>query len=278
MARRTRFLLVALAVAAALAVAPTGSSVLTGSTGSTGSVGSTGSTRFGAARTRLISALQPASSLTLPPLPADCIPAATGAQPQLGVYATFSGSLTITNPYGQVANATIGGSICGVATVINRPPNQCTSPPGQFASVQLNVPADGEQFAIPGVNITLVPGLSIPISHIVVVPTPIAAVVCAVAAPGPIMQVVTATLPAGASTFGATCYLTVSVPLRSEIYGPLGSFQISGSSLPFVIPAASPSATCPANVTAALNNLLALPLAQPAGEITISGTGIAYQP
>jgi hypothetical protein len=235
-------------------------------------------TGFDAARTQLVASLRSASSLTLPPLPTDCIPAAAGAQPQLGAYATFSGSLTINNSYGQVANATISGSICGVATVINRPPSMCTSPPGQSASVQLNIPADGEQFNLPGVNVTLVPGLSIPISHITIVPTAITAVVCAVAAPGPITQVVTATIPAGATTFGATCYLTVTVPLRAEIYGPLGNFQIIGSNLPFVIPPATPSPTCPANLTGALNKLLALPLAQPAGEISISGTGMAYQP
>jgi hypothetical protein len=240
--------------------------------------GGTSTVNFDAARARLVASLHQASSLTLPPLPADCIPATTGAQPQLGVYATFNGSLTINNPYGQVATATVSGSICGVATVINRPPNQCTAPPGQFASVQLSIPSDGEQFNIPGVNVALVPGLSIPISHITVVPTAITAVVCAVAAPGPIKQVVTATIPAGASTFGATCYLSVSVPLQSQIYGPLGDFQIIGSNLPFVIQPASPSATCPSNLTTALNNLLALPLPQPAGEINISGTGMAYQP
>jgi hypothetical protein len=250
-----------------------------GCAGSTGRAGVAGTASgFAASRAQLVSSLRQASSLTLPPLPADCIPATTGAQPQLGAYATFSGSLKITNPYGEVANATISGSICGVATVINRPPNMCTSPPGQYASVQLNIPADGEQFNLPGVNVTLVPGLSIPISHIVVVPTAITAIVCGVAAPGPITQVVTATIPAGASTFGATCYLTVTVPLRAEIYGPLGGFNILASNLPFVLPAATPSPTCPSNLTAALNKLLALPLPQPAGEITISGTGIAYQP
>jgi len=265
--RRTRFVVARLAAAGALALGCAGSTVL-----ARGPVG------FAAARAQLVSSLAPASGLTLPPLPADCIPASTGAQPQLGAYATFTGSLTINNAYGQVANATISGSICGVATVINRPPNMCTSPPGQNASVQLAVPADGEHFDVPDVNVTLVPGLSIPISHIVVVPTPINAIVCAVAAAGPITQVVTATIPAGATTFGATCYLTVTVPLQSQIYGPLGDFQITGTSLPFVLPPANPSPTCPSNLTGALNKLLGLPLPQPAGEIKISGTGVAYQP
>lgn len=233
---------------------------------------------FATARTKLVSSLRAASSLTLPPLPADCIPATSGPQIQLGAYATFSGNLTIINPYGQMANASLSGSICGVATVINRPANTCTSPPGQNASVELYIPADGEQFNIPGVNVTLVPGLSIPISHITVTPTAITAVVCAVAAPGPITQVVTATIPAGASTLGATCYITATVPLQSMIYGPLGNFQIQGSNLPFVLPTATPSPTCPSNLTGALNKLLGLPLSQPAGEISITGNGIAYQP
>jgi len=224
------------------------------------------------------SSLLSASAITLPPLPPDCIPSSTGSQPQIGVYATFSGTATINSPYGPIANATLSGSVCGIATVINRPSNECTSPPDQYASLQLDLPADGEHIDIPAVNITLFPNLPIPITHITVVPTAITATVCAVAAAGPIKQTVTASLPADAQTFGASCVLTATVPVTAEIYGPLSGFTISGSNLPFVIPAIQPSPNCPANLTSVADQLLGLPLAQPANEIAITGTGLAYQP
>jgi hypothetical protein len=226
----------------------------------------------------LISSLRMASAVNLPPLPADCIPSSSGSQPQIGAYATFTGAATIKSPYGPIANATPSGSICGIATVINRPPGECTSPPGQDASLHLDLPADGEHIDIPDVNITMFPNLSIPISHISVVPTAITATVCAVAAPGPIKQTVTASLPADANVFGANCVLAATIPIKVEIYGPLSGFTISGTNLPFVIPPLRASPTCPSNVTSVADKLLALPLAQPANEITITGTGFAYQP
>ena len=168
--------------------------------------------------------------------------------------------------------------ICGIATVINRPATECTSPPDQHASLHLNLPADGEHIDIPAVNITMFPNLSIPITHITVVPTAITATVCAVAASGPIKQTVTASLPADAQVFGASCVLTATVPVRVEIYGPLSDFTISGTNLPFVIPPLQPSPSCTSNLTSVADKLLGLPLAQPANEITITGTGLAYQP
>ena len=193
----------------------------------------------------LISSLHAATAVNLPLLPADCIPSSTGSQPQIGVYATFTGKATINSPYGPIANATLSGSICGIATVVNRPPGQCTSPPGQYASLHLYLPADGEHIDIPAVNITMFPNLSIPISHISVVPTAITATVCAVAAPGPVKQTVTASLPADANVFGANCVLAATVPVKVEIYGPLSGFTISGTNLPFVIPPLRSSPSCP---------------------------------
>jgi hypothetical protein len=230
------------------------------------------------ATAELISSLRMASAINLPPLKSDCIPSTSGSQPQIGVYATFSGTATIKSPYGPIANATLSGSICGIATVINRPAGQCTSPPDQYASLHLYLPADGEHIAIPSVNITMFPNLSIPITHISVVPTAIAATVCAVAAPGPIKQTVTASLPANANVFGANCILAATVPVQVEIYGPLSGFTISGTNLPFVIPPLRSSSSCPSDVTSTADKLFGLPLAQPADEITIKGTGLAYQP
>jgi hypothetical protein len=194
------------------------------------------------------------------------------------VYATFSGTATINSPYGPIANATLNGSVCGIATVINRPSGECTSQPVQDASLQLNLPADGEHINIPAVNITLFPNLPIPITHVTVVPTPITAIVCAVAASGPIKQTVTASLPVDAQTFGASCVLTATVPVAAQIYGPLSDFTISGTNLPFVLPSIQPSPSCPSNLTSVAGKLLGLPLSQAANEITITGTGLAYQP
>ncbi len=226
----------------------------------------------------LISSLRLASAIDLPPLPPDCIPSSTGSQPQIGAYATFTGAATIKNPYGPIADATLSGSVCGIATVINRPPHECTSPSDQYASLHLNLPADGEHIDIPSVDITMFPNLSIPITHITVVPTSITATVCAVAAPGPIKQTVTASLPAEAQVLGASCVLTATVPVKAEIYGPLSGFTISGTNLPFVIPPLKPSPSCPSDLTSVADKLLGLPLAQPANEISITGTGLAYQP
>lgn len=226
----------------------------------------------------LFSSLHRASAISLPPLPSDCIPSSTGSQPQIGAYATFTGTATIGSPYGPIANASLSGSVCGTATVINRPSGECTSPPGQGASVQLKLPADGEHIAVPAVDITMFRTLSIPITHITVIPTAITAIVCGVAAPGPIRQTVTASLPVDAQTFGASCVLTATVPVSAEIYGPLSGFTISGTNLPFVIPPLRPSPSCPPDLTSVADRLLGLPLVQPAGEITITGTGVAYQP
>ncbi|MFZ0667404.1 MAG: hypothetical protein WAM97_16740 [Acidimicrobiales bacterium] len=235
--------------------------------------------RLHASRGELVSSLRMASDINLPPLPADCIPSSSGSQPQIGVYATFTGTATIKSPYGPIANANLSGSVCGIATVINTPPGDCNSPAGaQSASLGLNLPADGVNIVIPAVNITMIPNLSIPITHISVVPTAINATVCAVAAPGPIKQTVTASLPADAQIFGGSCVLTATVPVSVEIYGPLSGFTISGTNLPFTIPPLQPSPSCPSNVTSVADKLLALPLAQPANEITITGTGLAYQP
>jgi hypothetical protein len=234
--------------------------------------------RLQIARGELVSSLPLATTINLPPLPADCIPSSSGSQPQIGVYATFSGTATINNLYGPIANATLSGSICGIATVINRPSDQCTSPPAQDAALELNLPADGERIDIPSVTITLFPDLPIPITHITVVPTAITSVVCAVAAAGPIKQTVTASFPVDAQTFGASCVLTVTVPVAAQIYGPLSGFTISGSNLPFVIPPIQASSSCPSNLTSVADSLLGLPLAQPANEITITGSGLAYQP
>jgi hypothetical protein len=225
----------------------------------------------------LISSLQVATAINLPPLPTDCIPT-TGSQPQIGVYATFSGTATINSPYGPIANASLSGSVCGIATVINRPANDCKLPSGQYASLLLHLPADGEHITIPSVNITMFRNLSIPITHIIVVPTPINAIICAITASGPIKQTVTASLPVEAQTFGASCVIATTVPLSAEVYGPLGGFTISGTNLPFVIPPLKSSSTCPSDLTSVADKLLALPLAQPANEISIRGTGVAYQP
>jgi hypothetical protein len=226
----------------------------------------------------LVSSLRLASAINLPPLKADCIPSSSGSQPQIGVYATFRGNATIKSPYGPIANASLSGSVCGIATVINRPPNDCNSQPVQDAALELNLPADGEHIDIPAVNITMIPDVSIPITHITVLATAINAIVCAVAAPGPIKQTVTASLPADAQVFGGSCVLKATVPVSVEIYGPLSGFTISGTNLPFTIPPLQPSSSCPSNVTSVADKLLALPLAQPADEITITGTGLAYQP
>ncbi len=242
------------------------------------SIASRPSSRLQNASGELISSLLLASAINLPPLPSDCIPSSTGSQPQIGTYATFTGSVTIKSPYGPIADATLRGSICGIATVINRPPNACTSPPGQYTALHLNLPADGEHIDIPSVNITMLPNLSIPITHITVIPTSITTTVCAVAAPGPIKQTVTASLPADAQVLGASCVLAATVPVKVEIYGPLSGFTISGTNLPFVIPPLRHSPSCPSDLTFVADKLLGLPLAQPANEITITGTGLAYQP
>ena len=212
-----------------------------------GSVASRPQSKLQIASAELISSLPLASAMNLPPLKPDCIPSSTGSQPQIGVYATFSGTATIKSPYGPIANATLSGSVCGIATVINRPTNACTSPPGQYASLHLNLPADGEHIEIPAVNVTMFPNLSIPITHITVVPTAITATVCAVAAPGPIKQTVTASLPANAQTFGASA-CSRHRPV-GQIYGPLGGFTITGTNLPFVIPPLKSSPSCPSNLT-----------------------------
>jgi hypothetical protein len=224
-----------------------------------------------------MSSLLRASAVDLPALPQDCIPV-VGSQPQIGVYATFTGNATINSPYGQIAKATLTGWVCGIATVINRPPGQCVTPPGQYASVQLDIPANGVNVTIPSVDVTMIPGLSIPITHISVLPVPITAIICGVAAPGPIKQTVTAALPAETNTFAARCVLAATVPVNAEIYGRIRDFTISGSNGAFTLPAIQASSNCPSNLTAVANKLLALPLAQPASEITINGTGVAYQP
>jgi hypothetical protein len=254
--------------------------LLAGCTAGRAGGGTSGAVRPSPAQTVIAKSVLAAAAVgappALPPLPADCIPK-NGIQVQLGVYATFSGAtLAVTTPDGPEAAATVSGSFCGIGTVVNPPAHSC--PPGTPAAVQLHVPSDGQVFDLPGVEITMVPGLTPEVTHTQIVPSAITAVVCALAASGPLKVGLTATLSASASLFGATCIIgPLSVPLTGTIYGPLSGFTFTFTAGKFAIPAASPTATCPSNVTTALNQLFSFPLAAGNYLGPLSGTGLVYQ-
>lgn len=215
------------------------------------------------------------ADLAIPPLPADCIPK-PGIQIQLGAYATFSGSFTVDGPYGPELSAGVSGSFCGIGTVVNPPRAVC--PAGTSVATQLYVPADGQTFHLPGVDITMVPGVTPEVEQTTVVPQPITAVVCAVVSTGPLQVDLTASISAAAGLFGASCVIgPLDVPLRGSIDGPLSDFQFTFGSGPFGIPAATPTARCPSSVTTALNSLFTFPLSVGSAHISLSGTGEVYQ-
>lgn len=246
-----------------------------------------------------------------PQLPADCIPASSGVQVQLGAYATFSGVLSIDAPTGgQMVAADITGTLCGKGVVIDAPgPPVC--PAGTAAGVELNIPADGETFNLqpaasveltlprPGGNPPYVPGITITVMHTQVNPAPISAVVCAgAAAPGPLeapcyippgrsapCNPLSISASASASLLGADCVLGVTVPVRGSIYGPLSSFTVDFANEPFSIALPAPTAQCPSSVTGAIGSLLEFPTNSGGGyeplppgltHISISGNGVAY--
>jgi len=256
-----------LALAAVLALASGSDSVV---------AGRSTSVRADASRARLTSSVRPAADITLPPLPADCVPQ-NEIQVQLGVYAMFTGSFTVIGPHGPQLSASVSGWFCGIGTVINPPPGAC--PSGTLAAVQLYIPTNGQVFNIPGVEITMVPGLTPEVANTRIVPQPITTVVCAVATnpAGPLHVVLTASITAAAGLFGASCDIgPLRIPLSGIIYGPLSGFSFVFASNPFGIPAASPTGYCPSNVTTALNRLFGFPLAPGGAKISLSGTGEVY--
>jgi hypothetical protein len=239
-----------------------------------------------------------------PNLPADCIPSSAPPQIQLGAYATFSGNLIIDAPRGgQMVAAHITGTLCGIGVVINAPsPPFC--PAGTPAGVQLNIPADGETFNLvpsQSVELTMIPGFTITVSHTQINPTPISAVVCAGAgAPGPLeapcyippghpapCSPLSISASASASLLGADCVLGVTVPIRGSIYGPLTGFTVDFANEPFSIGLPKPTTLCPLYVTNAIGSLLQFPLNSAGGyegltpglaHINITGNGVAYYP
>jgi len=237
-----------------------------------------------------------------PQLPADCIPAATGVQIQLGAYATFSGTISIDAPTGgQMVAVHVTGTLCGKGVVIDAPsPPMC--PAGTAAGVELNIPADGETFNLvpaASIELTTIPGLTITVTHTQVNPTPISAVVCAgAAAPGPVeapcyippghappCNPLSISASASASLLGADCVLAVTVPVRGSIYGPLSGFTVDFGNEPFSIALPAPTAQCPSYVTGAIGSLLQFPTnsggtygALPPGRthVSIGGYGLCF--
>lgn len=251
-------------------------------------------------RARLIALFGALPTFAPPPnLPADCVPLASGVQIQLGAYATFSGSLSIDTPTGQqMVAAHISGSLCGKGFVVNPPaPPQC--PAGTPAGVELTIPPDGEVFDLPGVQLTAIPGLTITVTHTTITPTPISAVLCAgEGAPGPLEAPCYVTqghappcLPlrvaaqASASLLGTDCVISVTVPVRASIWGPLSGFTVDAVNEPFSLNLPTPTSSCPPYLDDAIGSLLDFPK-NAAGDyepltpglihLSILGTGVAY--
>jgi hypothetical protein len=206
-------------------------------------------------------------------LPEDCIPGQQGAQIQLGAYATFAGSLSIVGPYGPEASAQVSGDFCGTADIVEVPPIQCA----ESLAVELNIPADGQDFNLPGVDISLVPGITPEVTDTHIIAEPIHTLICVSNTPGAIKLDLSVSVSTAASLFGATCIVgPVTLPLTGVLFGPLSGFTFQLRSSSFGIPVANPTVDCPSNVTSQLNQLLDFPLSPGASTVSLSGNGTAY--
>jgi hypothetical protein len=210
-------------------------------------------------------------------LPADCTPNPTGppSHPyQLGFVASVTGSLAT----GPVAVSGIKAKACGIATV--GPSNTC----GVTADV--NVPQDGQLFAPVKATITVIPGLSPQIPFSPKAQSLTSGLGCESSANG-INVTAVAKVGGAAGLFGLTCGVTLTLPLKATILGPLessglglyGTFSGNGT---FVLPAITPSYTaaqyCPAGAAAIADKSFGLPLTAPGSSLSLPFHAGVYIP
>ena len=131
---------------------------------------------------------------------------------------------------------------------------------GCAVNASINVPPDGQLFGNIKAAITIIPGVTPEIPFTPAAKSLTSGLGCGSSLNG--LQVsATATVGGSASLFGLTCGLTLTIPLKATINGPLdstglGLHGVFQPSKPFVIPTATPSATCPAGVTKNLNQIV----------------------
>lgn len=230
-------------------------------------------------RTGLLVARVLTSQQTVPP-PKDCQPNPIGPPThpyQLGFLAEVGPlpgqpSQLVAGPV-RVDNIT--AKACGVATVI-------PGSGGCAVNASINVPPDGQLFGNIKAAITIIPGVTPEIPFTPAAKSLTSGLGCGSSVNG--LQVsATATVGGSATLFGLTCGLTLTIPLKATINGPLdstglGLHGVFQPSKPFVIPTATPSATCPAGVTKNLNQIVGLPLTVGTGALNLPFSAGVYLP
>jgi hypothetical protein len=177
---------------------------------------------------------------------------------------------------GPVRVDNITAKACGTATVTN-------GSGGCAVNASVSVPPQGQLFGNLNAAITIIPGIRPEIPFTPSAQSLTTSLGCGSSLHG--LQVsAKATVGGSAGLFGLTCGLTLTIPLKATINGPLesttglglhGVFQPSGS---FVIPAATPSATCPSGVTKNLDQIVGLPLTVGAGALNLPFSAAVYVP
>jgi hypothetical protein len=205
-------------------------------------------------------------------LPADCIPNPSGppgAPYQLGLVGTVANG-ALTTAAATVADISV--KFCGVVTVVSG-----TAPCGATGTVKS--PADGQVFGSLYVTLTLVPGMRPKIGFVPVPGTITGGFACEHSTNGLLVSLVAHVTGSTSSVFGVSCVIgPLTIPFSGVVTGLLSNASITLRGNNFVLPAVSPSRTCPGEVPANLDAIAGLPIPAGKASAVLPATVSLYQP
>jgi hypothetical protein len=175
---------------------------------------------------------------------------------------------------GPVRVDNITAKACGVATVIN-------GSGGCAINAAVNVPADGQLFRPIKATITEIPGLTPQVPFSPQAKSLTSGLGCGSSVNG--LQVsAQATVGGSANIFGLSCGVTLTIPLKATITGPIDAgLDLHGvfvASKPFLIPAVTASPTCPAGVAVTASKSFGLPLTAGTNSLSLPFSAAIYLP
>ncbi len=212
-----------------------------------------------------------ARTLAAEPLPADCVPAASGPPTspyQLGLVGTATGGSLAT---GSATVSGIDAKVCGLVTLVNGTP-PC------YATGYIESPHDGQLYGALSIALTLVPGMNPTVGFTANPGTITGGFNCGSSQNGLSVGLNAAVSGSTAPLFGVSCTISVTIPLGGAATGPLDATRATLTSNDFSIPAVQPSPTCPSAVAANVDDIAGLPLAAGRATATLPVTASIYQP
>jgi hypothetical protein len=206
------------------------------------------------------------------PLPADCIPNASGpptAPYQLGLVGTVHDGVLTAGP-ATVAN--ISATFCGVITVVKGTP-----PCGATGNVVS--PTDGQMFGPLSVSLTLVPDTNVSLGFTAHGGTISGTFGCGSSQNGLNVTMDATVSGSTAPLFGVSCTIgPFTIPLTGTVTGPLTDLTATLSSDDFSVPGIQSSPTCPGALPANVDAIAGLPLAPGQASASLPVTASIYQP